>query len=220
MSNFQKKKKIKTPIFQSFSSPFFVCLLPHLPTFPSLWSVLGSAMMACTATMASLILVCSSRSSSMCSRRRIWAASFRVASGRKSILEPAVTTKASQRLFSHLIQEQTHSPPVSKPRACLSKVTGTPCGTKKAGLNQTGTKKSPRSEKKSSLNDVTKMCPVYWMLLQFSLSFFYVVLNVYCIEDAAAILSYTMYDDHNRNSIQSNSDSNQPGESSALESQI
>lgn len=55
----------------------------HLPTLPSRWSVLGSAMMAWTATMASLILVCSSLSSSMCSRRRIWAASFRVASEEK-----------------------------------------------------------------------------------------------------------------------------------------
>lgn len=58
----------------------------HLPTLPSLWSVLGSAMMAWTATMASLILVWSSLSSSMCSRRRIWAASFRVASEEKCIL--------------------------------------------------------------------------------------------------------------------------------------
>lgn len=58
----------------------------HLPTLPSLWSVLGSAMMAWTATMASLILVWSSLSSSMCSRRRIWAASFRVASEEKFIL--------------------------------------------------------------------------------------------------------------------------------------
>lgn len=53
----------------------------HLPTFPRRWSVFGSAMMACTATMASLIFVWSSRSSSMCRSRRIRAASFRVASG-------------------------------------------------------------------------------------------------------------------------------------------
>lgn len=43
-------------------------------------------MMAWTATMASLILVWSSLSSSMCSRRRIWAASFRVASENTFIL--------------------------------------------------------------------------------------------------------------------------------------
>lgn len=73
-----------------FQSLLFFIKLPssssHLPTLPSLWSVLGSAMMAWTATMASLILVWSSLSSSICSRRRIWAASFRVASEKTFIL--------------------------------------------------------------------------------------------------------------------------------------
>lgn len=66
---------------KGLEKPFFSL---HLPTLPSLWSVLGSAMMAWTATMASLILVCSSRSSSMCSRRRIWAASLITASGERA----------------------------------------------------------------------------------------------------------------------------------------
>lgn len=49
MSNLKRKKKkkeIQTPAVQSLLS--FVSLLSrsHLPTFPSLWSVLGSAMMA------------------------------------------------------------------------------------------------------------------------------------------------------------------------------
>ena len=61
-------------------------------------------MMAWTATMASLIFVCSSLSSSMCSNRRIWAASLRTAS------------------------------PVSKPRICFSKATGKPFKTKQDHL--------------------------------------------------------------------------------------
>lgn len=83
-----KKKKSKLLWFSPSLSSSNVPLHPHshLPTLPSLWSVLGSAMMAWTATMASLILVWSSLSSSICSRRRIWAASFRVASEKKFIL--------------------------------------------------------------------------------------------------------------------------------------
>lgn len=81
---FFSKIKLKLPLcIPSLSSGTPLHPRSHLPTLPSLWSVLGSAMMAWTATMASLILVWSSLSSSMCSRRRIWAASFRVASERR-----------------------------------------------------------------------------------------------------------------------------------------
>lgn len=130
-----KRKKIQNshtpvplPLFFSVSPG------PYLPTFPSLWSVLGSAMMAWTATMASLILVCSSRSSSMCSRRRIWAASFRVASGGKCICLNGPAVCASRSLSGS--KSSRHSPPVSKPRACLSNVTGTPFGRKGCQVNR------------------------------------------------------------------------------------
>lgn len=46
--------------------------------------------------------------------------------------------------FSHPIQEQTHSPPVSKPRVCLSKVTGTPFRTKNVTVGQRETQKKER----------------------------------------------------------------------------
>lgn len=95
----------------------------HLPTFPSLWSVFGSAMMAWTATMASLILVWSSLSSSMCSRRKIWAASFRVASGKRRFY----VFRTAWSCVGKLDLIWSFSPPVSNPKMCLSKATGIPC---------------------------------------------------------------------------------------------
>lgn len=100
----QRLQKFNSCLFLYSTSLFFP--YSHLPTLPSLWSVLGSAMMAWTATMASLILVCSSLSSSMCSRRRIWAASFRVAStDRKASL-----TVTSQIQNKSIFKTSTHLP--------------------------------------------------------------------------------------------------------------
>ncbi len=142
--SFSSGSQMKTPVAQPLPPALSVPLHPHshLPTLPSLWSVFGSAMMAWTATMASLILVWSSLSSSMCSRRRIWAASFRVASEEKKLFltlsftqsesfkwDKAQKESSRSSSFLYLKINKQHSPPVSKPRVCLSKATATPWDT-------------------------------------------------------------------------------------------
>lgn len=72
----------------------------YTPTRPSDWSVLGLAVMAWTATMASLILVWSSLNSVTCNKRIILAASFTAESEMKKIRTRVLNTANLHALLS------------------------------------------------------------------------------------------------------------------------
>ena len=81
----------------------------YTPTRPSDWSVLGLAVMACTATMASLILVWSSLNSVTCNKRIILAASLTAESEMKKIRTRVLNTVNLHALLSLVERRRSDS---------------------------------------------------------------------------------------------------------------
>lgn len=86
--------------WSAFSISGYYPMAYYTPTRPSDWSVLGLAVMAWTATMASLILVWSSLNSVTCNKRIILAASFTAESEMKKIRTRVLNTANLHALLS------------------------------------------------------------------------------------------------------------------------